>query len=93
MAAARVIVTGRVQGVFFRRFVKDTADSLGLKGWVMNLKDYVEFLAEGPKDKIEKLIDATREGPRQSEVKDVKVEWVEETGELEDFSRRYVDGL
>jgi acylphosphatase len=56
MEQAHVIYSGAVQGVGFRFSVQRYAINLGLKGWVRNLHDgRVEILAEGPKEKLEKL--------------------------------------
>jgi acylphosphatase len=53
----RVIVTGRVQGVFFRESTRRKALSLGLSGWVLNLPDgRVEWVAEGEKNDLEVLL-------------------------------------
>ncbi|MBE7520218.1 MAG: acylphosphatase [Thermoflexaceae bacterium] len=66
----RIIVSGRVQGVGFRWFVRDVADELGLAGWVRNLPDgrTVEVLAEGPAAQLERLMEAVRRGPPGSYV-------------------------
>ena len=51
------IVEGRVQGVYFRAYTKDTADRLGLSGWVRNLADgRVEGCIEGEEGQIQKMI-------------------------------------
>lgn len=53
----RVIVTGRVQGVFFRESTRRKALSLGLSGWVLNLPDgRVEWVAEGERSDLEVLL-------------------------------------
>ncbi len=60
----RYVVTGRVQGVGFRAFTKDTALALGLNGWVRNLSDgSVEIMASGPTDKIHTFEEKIRVGP------------------------------
>lgn len=57
MARARVIVTGRVQGVFFRESTRRKALELGLSGWVRNLADgSVEWVAEGEAARVEALL-------------------------------------
>ena len=56
-ARAHLLISGRVQGVFYRAFTEDAAHSLGLKGWVRNCSDgKVEALFEGEKENIEKAI-------------------------------------
>jgi acylphosphatase len=75
---ARVIVLGRVQGVFYRQTTCDKAVSLGLAGWVRNQQDgSVAFEATGPRDKVEALIDWSRKGPPSARVDDVRVEWLQ----------------
>ncbi|NUO18244.1 acylphosphatase [bacterium] len=69
----RVIVTGLVQGVGFRYFVQERAVSLGVTGWVRNLRDgRVEAEIEGDSDLVNMLIDAMREGPTFSHVESVQ---------------------
>ena len=54
---ARVLISGKVQGVFYRAHTKKKADELGLNGWVKNLDDgRVEAVFEGPKEKVEKMV-------------------------------------
>jgi len=76
---ARVFVSGFVQNVGYRQFVKKISQKIGLTGWVRNLSDgRVEFLFSGSREKIEKAIEQCWKGPFLSEVKSVDVEWVEE---------------
>ncbi len=83
------LVDGSVQGVGFRAFVIDNAQSLGLKGWVRNLYDgRVEVLAEGPRDDLEKLLEKLRLGPRSAFVTEVEKEWLPATGEYKYFNVR-----
>jgi acylphosphatase len=85
-ARAHLVVTGRVQGVFFRDHTRRWADSLGLFGWVKNLWDgRVEVLVEGDKAGIESLIAQLREGPPLAQVKNVEVTWEEFKDEFCDF--------
>ena len=81
---ARVFVSGFVQGVGFRRFVRHHARKLGLTGWVKNLTDNrVEAVFQGTKEQIEKVIVICEKGAFLSEVKDVVVDWDDQT--LETF--------
>jgi acylphosphatase len=85
-ARARILVSGRVQGVFFRDHTRRWASSLGLTGWVRNLRDgRVEVLAEGEKDSIEGLVSRLRLGPPLANVEAVAVAWEEYSGEFPDF--------
>ena len=68
----RVVITGLVQGVGFRYFVQERAESLGITGWVRNLRDgRVEAEIEGESGLVSMLIDAMREGPTFSHVEKV----------------------
>jgi acylphosphatase len=79
---AHVIISGFVQGVGFRRFVKYQALKLGLTGWVKNLADNrVEVLFQGPKERIEMIIAVCKKGSFFSEVKDLRVEWEDQVTE------------
>ena len=77
-AAARLdaIVMGRVQGVGFRYYVVREARRLGLDGWTANEVDgSVRVVADGPRDTLEALLDALRDGPPASIVERVVVSW------------------
>lgn len=70
---ARVFVSGFVQGVGYRQFVKQSAKQIGLTGWVKNLPDNrVEAVFAGSKEQIEKMISLCQKGPFLSEVKDMQ---------------------
>jgi len=72
---------GFVQGVNFRSFIKDTAESLEIKGYVRNLDDSrVEILAEGDIDKLKDFIDACKIGPLGSRVKNVETNEINHQG-------------
>jgi acylphosphatase len=71
----RFIVSGRVQGVFYRDSTRKKALSLGLRGWVRNLgSGDVELLAAGPESKLEELQAWLWEGPQMARVTDVSSE-------------------
>ena len=75
------VVHGRVQGVGFRWFTRETAQDLGLDGWVRNLRDgTVEVVASGPDDALGRLEVALETGPRGSQV--TKVEKTEISDEV-----------
>lgn len=89
-ARAHVIISGRVQGVFFRYETQSEARRRGLCGWVRNLRDgRVEALFEGEKEDVERLVEWCRKGPPMAKVKDVEISWEEYTGEFKDFSIAY----
>ncbi|MDP3541491.1 MAG: acylphosphatase [Elusimicrobiota bacterium] len=63
MTRRHLIVAGRVQGVGFRWFTKETADDLGLKGWVRNREDgTVEAEAEGTETALDEFVERLRTG-------------------------------
>lgn len=69
MSARRVVISGKVQGVWYRAWTKGEAEKLGLKGWVRNLSTgQVEALFAGPGTSIEAMIDACRKGPPLAKV-------------------------
>ncbi len=71
---AHVFISGFVQSVGYRHFVKKLALDLGLKGWVKNLPDSrVEALFTGNKENIEQAIELCKKGPFLSEVENVDV--------------------
>ena len=78
----RVLVRGRVQGVFFRAEARARAESLGLSGSVRNLADgAVEAVFEGDPERVESLVAWCRRGPEGASVEDVQVSSEEPTGE------------
>lgn len=85
-ARLHAVVDGTVQGVGFRMFVLEYAQTLSLTGWVRNTYDgLVEVTAEGPQTNLEKLLDKLRTGPRAAFVTEVKKEWQPATGEFVSF--------
>ena len=67
------IISGRVQGVFFRVNTRDKAYELGLTGWVKNRWDgKVEVACEGPKEKINKMLEWLKKGPKYAKVIEVE---------------------
>jgi acylphosphatase len=77
-ARARVVIRGRVQGVFFRAEAGERARSLGLAGWVRNNPDgTVEAVFQGDRDRVESMLAWCRRGPAAANVEDVEVEWTE----------------
>ena len=76
-AAMHCIVSGKVQGVWFRVATQDQAKNLGLTGWVRNLPEgQVEVLAFGAEDKLARLYEWLKQGPELAEVVDVMREEV-----------------
>jgi acylphosphatase len=74
MVRKRVIVHGRVQGVFFRDTTRRMAESRGVAGWARNNPDgSVEAAFEGLEDAVEAMVRFAREGPRGAVVESVDV--------------------
>ena len=74
MIARRIVVSGRVQGVFFRDSTRRTAETRGVAGWVRNRADgTVEAHLEGEDEAVESVIAWARSGPRHAEVAGVDV--------------------
>lgn len=87
---AHVLISGRVQGVFFRSNTEDRAKELGLKGWVRNLLDGgVEAVFEGEEEKVKEMVEWCRKGPRFANVSKIDVEFKNASNEFKDFEIRY----
>jgi acylphosphatase len=85
-ARAHVLISGRVQGVFFRDQTRTWAGSLGITGWVRNLRDgRVEVLAEGEREALESLIERLKEGPPLALVESADITWEDYKGEFPGF--------
>jgi acylphosphatase len=75
MIRCRVLISGRVQGVFFRGTCREIAVGHGVSGWVRNLPDgSVEAVFEGPADEVRRLVEWSGRGPRSAVVEDVRVQ-------------------
>lgn len=85
-ARARLVVTGRVQGVWFRGSMQEEARRLGVAGWVRNLRDgSVEAEAEGERAAVEALVVWAQGGPPGARVDAVRVDWIAPAGESGGF--------
>ena len=68
--AVKVFISGTVQGVFFRTFIKEKADKLNIKGFVRNLEDgRVEIWIEGDSKAVNEMIEICRQGPPHAQIK------------------------
>ena len=75
MIRRRVVIHGRVQGVFFRDSTRRLAQQHGVEGWVANRGDgAVEAVFQGDEDAVERLVAFSRKGPRGAQVESVEVE-------------------
>lgn len=66
----RLFISGNIQGIFFRDFIKQQADRLGTKGFVRNLEDgRVEVFLEGDVDSVNAMVEICRKGPQHAQVR------------------------
>jgi len=86
----RLIIEGRVQGVWFRESTRREAERLGVRGWVRNRREgTVEVIAEGPRENVRKLVEWCHHGPPSARV--IRVNEIEESfqGEYGSFDVVY----
>lgn len=96
MKQAHIIISGQVQGVGYRYFVRSNASKLDLTGWVRNTSNgkveavfqSTERSDQEAQEQIEEIIALCREGPFLSEVKDIEVKWKNGKEKFIDFTIR-----
>ena len=87
---AHVIVTGNVQGVFYRAETAARAKQYEITGWVRNLPDgRVEAILEGEEINVQKIVEFCRKGPPNARVVDLEITRHEWKGEFESFTIRH----
>lgn len=75
MKTLKIYISGMVQGIFFRQFIKEQADKLGIKGHVRNLENgRVEVVAEGKDKQVNEMLKICRKGSPHSQVKELEIE-------------------
>ncbi len=90
MKNVHVLVSGKVQGVFFRANTRKKAEKLGVKGWVKNTSDgKVEAVFEGKDDNVKEMIEWCKHGSTLAKVKNVDVEEKEPENKFNSFSIKY----
>jgi len=88
-AHLRIVVSGRVQGVFFRGAAAAQARALGIGGYARNLNDgTVEIVAEGARQALKTMIAWAQRGPSAAHVEEVQVEWGEVLETFNEFKVR-----
>jgi acylphosphatase len=88
--AKHIIVTGRVQGVFFRKATQERAYELGITGWVRNTDDdSVEIFAQGEENDLNKFIEWCRHGPPRAQVEEIRIAEAENQNAANRFSIVY----
>ena len=86
MPQVHLLISGGVQGVFFRTHTHKKALELKLTGWVKNLADgRVEAFAEGDHDLLEKFVEWCHDGPPAAQVEKVEINWGDEENQFQDF--------
>ena len=87
---AHVMISGRVQGVFFRAETREAARRNGVSGWVRNTRDgRVEAVFEGSTEDVQKMIDWCWSGSPAARVENVEVDHQGYQGEFDSFSVRH----
>ncbi len=85
-----VFYSGRVQGVGFRMTAEEAAHTLGVVGWVKNLRDRrVELVAEGEEGTLREFLDALQTGAMKNFIQQVEVSWSNASDTFNEFEIRY----
>lgn len=89
MKTQRLLIQGRVQGVWFRESMRREAERLGVTGWVRNTPDgAVEAVVQGPAEAVDALIEWARSGPPMARVDGIEIEASETHDPLSEFEKR-----
>lgn len=84
-----IIVAGRVQGVAFRYYARNIANSIGVKGWIKNLDNGdVEIMLEGKREAVNQMINWCKKGPGLAIVEDIKISLLPYVAEFNEFNIR-----
>lgn len=88
--AVKLMIKGKVQGVYFRANMQKVAKQNSVVGWVRNLLDgNVEALLEGYEENVNHVVQWSKIGPENAKVDDVIVDFKEYTGKYGDFLIRH----
>jgi acylphosphatase len=88
--SVRLLIRGKVQGVYFRFNMQQVAKKNSVVGWVRNLPDgNVEALLEGNKEDVNQVVEWSKMGPENAKVDEVKVDYGQYVGGYNDFIVRY----
>ncbi|MCX6817239.1 MAG: acylphosphatase [Candidatus Aenigmarchaeota archaeon] len=86
-ARVHLLISGEVQGVFFRASTRKFASDLGVTGWIRNLSSgMVEVVAEGRKPLLDRLIEYCKQGPQGAKVDEMEIDWEKFKGDLQGFA-------
>lgn len=92
MKQVHLFISGFVQGVGYRNFVRHESRKLGVTGWARNLSDRrVEVVAQADEDKLKQLIKICSRGPFLSQVKSISVEWQTPVELFNSFDRKQTE--
>ena len=91
MIRRHVIICGNVQGIFFRKFIKDNAQRLGVKGFARNKDGMVEAVFEGEDENVKELVSLCKQGPPGARIENMEIKDEEYKGEFEDFKIKYIN--
>jgi acylphosphatase len=92
LTTKHIIVSGKVQGVFFRKHTKQKAMELKIHGWVKNTRDgKVEIFAQGNEENLNTFIDWCKQGPTKAIVENIQVTEKETNNNLKGFSILHED--
>ena len=85
-----VFYSGKVQGVGFRMTAEETAQSLGVVGWIKNLRGgQVELVAEAEEEVLHRFLNALRTGPMKNFIQQADVSWSNASDTFNEFEIRY----
>ncbi|MFA5173694.1 MAG: acylphosphatase [Candidatus Pacearchaeota archaeon] len=85
MKTIKMLVSGTVQGVFFRKYVQEKAAELGLRGFCRNLDNGdLEVVVEGKDENTTKMIEIVKKGPPYAKIKEIQTQEIKHQG-FEDF--------
>ncbi len=81
MKTLRIYISGSVQGIFFRKYMKECADELSIRGFVRNLDDgRVEVVVEGRDERINEMVVRCKKGSQHSAIKKVETQELRHQG-------------
>lgn len=84
----KVVISGKVQGIFFRKNIYNRATKLNLKGYVQNINNHVEAVFQGPKESINKILTYCKKGPPLAKITNIKIEKLKDK-DFKTFKIRY----
>lgn len=85
-----LIISGKVQGVSFRYYIKKMAELLKLTGWVENVQDNtVEAIFEGEEKRLKQMLEFCKKGPTEAIIENIQENWGEFSGEFNYFEIKF----